>query len=253
MNRCDKTIVWADKSWSPLSGCYGPGGSAEHPHVCSYCYASRIATRFAGSKSFPNGFAPTWHPERLDEPLKLRKPSRIFVGSMTDMFGSWVASYLLARVLEVIATCPQHTFYTLTKQPQNIMEALFGATEMLTRDEKLDTNLVGRLKQNLWLGTSVDTQARADAALHPMFDVARAGWHVFASIEPLLTAIRPVTLAWAEWQIIGAQTGPGAAKHRPEREWVTHLMNVAVGRVPVFLKDSITKLWPDLQRREWPQ
>ena len=57
VNDISKTIGWADKSWNVLTGCYGPGGSAEHPAVCSYCYAAQIAHRFAGSKAFPNVYA----------------------------------------------------------------------------------------------------------------------------------------------------------------------------------------------------
>ncbi len=238
------------ETWNPFGwGCYGPGGSAEHPQRCSYCYARRLAKRKMRTCPQCQAFVPHWHPEQLDTPLHRKQPRRIFCGSMADPFAPWVTPEQLDAVLEVIAACPQHTFYMLTKWPGNIMGALYQVTEEWPVRELGG----GDYLPNLWLCASIDTQARADAALHPMFAVACAGWHVFASLEPLLTAIGPIMLAWAEWQIIGAMSGPGADKYRPELEWVTHLMNVAVGRVPVFLKSSITALWPDLQRREWPQ
>lgn len=85
-------VDWADYSWSPCVGCYGPGGTAQHPAVCSYCYAKRFAERGLGEYGLhPVGgrFTPRFFPERLNEPGKIKKPSRIFVCSMSDLFGCY--------------------------------------------------------------------------------------------------------------------------------------------------------------------
>lgn len=237
-------IEWTDYTWSPMTGCLGP---ADGP--CPYCYARKIATRFAGNKAFPNGFAPTFHPERLDEPLKVKRPRRIFVASMADPFAPWVSHEHLDAVLDVIGSCPQHTFYMLTKWPQNVMRALYEVTEEWPVRELGGGDYI----PNLRIGASVDTQVRAGASWQPMTDIAAAGWHTFVSIEPMLTAIDSYSLDWADWIILGAQSGRDAAKHQPQRTWVGDILHVWGDATPIFLKDSITALWPDLRRREWPQ
>jgi protein gp37 len=219
-------------TWNPLTGCCGP---ADGP--CPYCYARGIATRFAGTKAFPNGFAPTWHPERLDEPMKVKTPSRIFCGSMTDFFGPWVSREQFGEVLCAIAYAPQHTFYMLTKWPQNITAMLGNATP--------------HMLPNLWIGASVTNQQIDITTAAGMVDVT---WpHKFVSIEPLHGFVGSAFAHWAQWCIVGAESGPGAEKHRPERRWVDGIIEACdIMNIPVFLKSSITALWPDMARQEWP-
>ncbi len=237
MNNIKNSIKWADWSWNPVTGCLGPNGV-----TCQYCYAKRIAERFRGSKAFPNGFEPTWHPERLDEPFRLRKPSRIFVGSITDMFGEWVTWPQMSAVMDVMRQSPLHTFYLLTKQPDRIMSVLARAPGHVWP------------LPNVWLGASIDTQARARDTYEAMYAVRAAGWHTLVSAEPILEWIDPRWFKWAEWIIVGAQSGRDAAKHRPEREWIlSYVEHCSRWGYPLFLKSSITALWPDLTRREWPE
>lgn len=236
-------------TWNPLTGCWGPGGSAEHPKTCPYCYARGIATHYAGTKAWPNGFAPTWHPERLDEPTKVKKPSRIFCGSMADPFAPWVSHEHLDRVLEVIAACPQHQFFMLTKWPGNILSAL----TVNDKAGRSAATVSARAFPNLWIGASLDTQARAESSHDPMWAVHEAGWHTLASIEPMRTRVTPTVLTPYDWIIIGAESGPGAKRHRPERDWIEDIMGYGeLLHTPIFLKDSITQLWPELARKEWP-
>ena len=240
-------IEWCDETWNPFGwGCFGPGGSAEHPKLCSYCFAKRLSLRKMVKCPQCQAFIPHWHPEQLDRPLHWKKPRRVFCGSMCDPFGDWVTDDQLDQILDVMANCPQHTFYLLTKQPQNIMEKIYNSAcrpPFIFRRS---------LPRNVWLGASIDTQARAQSSDADMTNVLSYGWHTFASVEPMLTAISPASLMWAEWIIIGAESGRDAAKHKPQREWIEHILNVADGETPVFLKDSITRLWPDLARQEWP-
>src|SRR5579863_9302804 len=96
LNGPDNAIGWCSHTWNPVSGClhgcrFGPN---ETP-----CYAEVIAERFRGSKAFPNGFDPTFHPDRLLDPLREKKPARIFVCSMADLFGSWVQDEWIERTL----------------------------------------------------------------------------------------------------------------------------------------------------------
>jgi len=126
-------IPYCDYTWNPATGCL---------HGCSYCFAERIAKRFSGSKAFPDGFKPRFHPERLGEPLKIKKPSVIFVSDMGDLFGDWVPEKCITEVLGVVGECPQHTFLFLTKNPKRYKRFNFP--------------------KNAWLGTSVENQAAAD-------------------------------------------------------------------------------------------
>lgn len=229
-------------------GCYGPTGTVDHPQLCSYCFAKRLSIRKLRGCSLCQQFIPHWHPEQLDKPLHWRKSKRVFVESMGDPFGDWVTDEQLDQVLDVMADCPQHTFYLLTKQPQNIIEKIYNSA--------CQPPFIFRraLPINVFLGATVDTQSRADSSLKPMLEVVHEGWKTFVSIEPILTHIDPWTVTWADWIIIGAESGRNAAKHQPEREWITDITDFALHfGIPVFLKNSILKLFPDLPcRQEWP-
>lgn len=214
-------IEWCDYTWSPITGCL---------HGCSYCYARKIATRFAGTRQFPNGFTPTWHPERLNEPLAVKKPARIFVCSMSDPFGDWVEPEWLDKMLEVMAAAKQHQFMLLTKRPENVYSKLY---EHQPRRLDPDTYV-----PNVWLGCTL-TGSKDDHAPTSGLEycLPEVGWHTFVSIEPLLGPIDPSRYSWAEWIIVGAQSDPTV---RPEREWVESIVKAAEGR-PVFIKGSMAK------------
>jgi protein gp37 len=169
---------------------------------------------------------------------------------MTDYFGDWVSHEQFDEVLEVIDNCPQHTFYMLTKQPQNVMSMLY--------DTNIDDNVRylggGDYIPNLWIGASVTDDKMAHRTKPHMLEVSDSGWHTFVSVEPILGYITPLWLTWAEWIIIGAMSGRSAAKHVPERMWVEDIVNVATAdHVPVFLKDSLMPKYADLLRQEWPE
>ena len=119
-------IEWAEKTWNPITGC------SKISEGCRNCYAERMSKRLAGRCGYPkeNPFAVTLHPERLEEPLRWRKPSRIFVCSMGDLFHEDVPDEFIDQVFGVILACrilkniPSHTFLILTKRPERMARYL---------------------------------------------------------------------------------------------------------------------------------
>ncbi len=215
-------IEWCDMTWNPVTGCL---------HGCKYCYARGIARRFAAKETpdpdslftslyradgicelgepvrdddgkilpFPNGFTPTFHHYRLNEPAKRRKPCTIFVGSMCDMFGSWVADKWIKDVFEATNKAPQHRYLFLTKNSKRYL-ALQEKGLLHTGD-------------NMWYGTTVNNTADF---LKPCraYDLHLAKYSAkvttFLSIEPLLSEIVGIGLKnidLFDWIIIGAETG----------------------------------------------
>jgi len=231
LNDVSKTIGWADFSWNPLTGCW---------RHCPYCYARRIATRFAGTKAFPDGFKPTFHPERLNEPLKLKKPSKIFVCSMGEIFSSMEGDMeFVNKIIQVALECPQHTFQFLTHKPY-----LY----------KLYT-----FPQNCWLGATINNNERAgplgsldirlllDRRLDKKPNIS------FVSFEPLLADIElPQEFCLLDWVILGGQTGP--KKFYPLEDWIKRIEEKADEfGIPVYEKSNLRKEWEKLPRREFPK
>ena len=110
-------IPWADESWNPVRGC------TEISEGCKHCYARAVAEgRLRGKHGYDNvdPFAVTFIPKRLDMPLHWRKPRRIFVNSMGDLFHEDVEVEWQRAVWSVMDRCPQHTFFILTKRPLSI-------------------------------------------------------------------------------------------------------------------------------------
>ena len=228
-------IEWTDYTWNPVTGCL---------RGCEYCYARRIAERF----NKPYGFYPTYHIGRLQEPLKVKKPSRILVCSMADLFGEWWFSVdnkplnagptIVNSILDIVRQCPQHTFQFLTKSPQHLA---FG----------------NPWPANCWVGVTATDWGSYLTALMGLKEVKASVR--FVSLEPLLENV-PLAAAVVgtngdcfgvqdlDWLIVGAQTGPGAKP--PENGWVAEIVGVAeAASVPLFLKDNLG--WPG-KRQEWP-
>jgi len=110
-------IEWTDYTWNPITGCL---------HGCPYCYAKKITKRFP--KNYPNGFNPTFYPERLDDPGKVKKPSMIFTVSMGDMFGSWVDIAWIEKIIETITSyLLLFIFYFITYANQTICQKVHGS------------------------------------------------------------------------------------------------------------------------------
>jgi protein gp37 len=199
---------WWDESWNPVVGCSAVSEG------CARCYAQGMAVRFG----FPWG-GPRFMPERLERPLRRRKPTRYFLGSMTDLFQDGVEREWLDAVLDVVGRCPRHTFMALTKRPERMMRIFWGE----------------RLPDNLWLGVTAENQRRANERVYALLQTpARVR---FVSVEPMLEPvfIGASWLAELEWVIAGPETGPGARECRAE--WVEALAaECASSGVPFFDK-----------------
>jgi protein gp37 len=276
-------IEWTDMSWSPVIGCSrispGCGGASG----VGGCYAERlVATRMSKNPKLPmyhglgrlneNG-DPRWSgevrflPERLDEPLRKRKPQRIFVCDMSDLFHEKVMDEQIAAVFGVMAAAPQHTFQVLTKRAARLPEWFkwarvvlaeqqreIGAAPNVTRSvidaaaEYLKAFGDGPLNDawraanadpwplpNVWLGVSVEDRKHG---LPRIEELRRTPAAVrFLSIEPLLEDLGEIDLTGVHWVIVGGESGPGA---RPfDLAWARSIRNqcLAAG-VPFFMKQA---------------
>jgi len=219
-------IEWATKTWNPVTGCTPISAG------CAGCYAARMAIRIAGRCGYPaeNPFAVTYHPERLDLPTKWKKPQRIFVNSMGDLFHRDVQFSWVLDVLEVISTTQRHVFMILTKRPENIIA--YGWLD------------------NLWIGVTVENAMstwRIDTLRESLAPVR------FISFEPLLEPVGKLDLSGIHWVIVGAETGPGARYMDPD--WARDIRDQckAAGVAFFFKKMSKKATIPDdLMIREFP-
>ena len=235
-------IEYLDEALSPLGwGCYGPGGTAEHPNICygGNCWAKLWAAR--GMQKCPEcrAFRPHWHPEELEKVAHWRKPRRVGVQFMGDLFGEWVPSSHIEAVLRVTGWQRQHTFFFLTKNPQRMQDFTFPS--------------------NAWAGTTVEDTA---AIMRVANLVQVRAEHKWLSIEPMLgpilSALGPYLAGhnWGGkrsigWVVVGAQSGPGATP--PAREWVEDLVAQCRGHgIKVWIKDNVRKAYPELPRTQQP-
>jgi len=206
MSSANTSIEWTEKTWNPTTGCtkISPG--------CKNCYAERITKRFPNN--FPNGFDFTLHPDRLNEPRRWRKPSLIFVNSMSDLFHEEMPLDFLKQIFEVMRETPRHIYQVLTKRHENLAEL---APELSPWPD------------NVWIGVSVEN---ADYK-HRIGYLRQVPAAVrFISFEPLLGPVGQVDLTGIHWIIVGGESGPG---RRPIREeWVLDLRDQALAQNVAF-------------------
>ena len=227
-------IEWTDATWNVVTGCtkVSPG--------CDNCYAETFAERWRGTAGhhFENGFDITLRPERLALPLRWRKPRRVFVNSMSDLFHKDIPDDFIARVFAIMALTPQHTYQILTKRHARMRSLIGGPCKcghqpgehlrsaMAWAVSKANPNRVPGVPDNaeqlvygrgiwplpnVWLGVSVENQKWADIRVPALLDTPAAVR--FLSCEPLLgpvdlanwmPPVSPVPAAgaprtWAEW------------------------------------------------------
>lgn len=285
-------IEWTDSTWNPIIGC------TRVSEGCQHCYAVRMAHRLGSNPETPqykgltfmgaNG--PEWSgevrclPDGLEKPFHWRKPRRIFVGSMTDLFHPLVPFEFLDRIFAVMALCQRHTFQVLTKRPERMREylsldiTLNSIGDMVAHSNHPCGGFTWPLP-NVWLGVT-PTKDQDIATLLQCPAVAR-----YVSIEPMLRAwdikdhLMPIcqqcghpvdnfngnsTGRWCQtcpeegiigldWVICGGETGPGARPMDPA--WVRSLRDQCqAAGVPFFVKKMSGGGQPpeDLRIREFP-
>jgi len=249
-------IAWTDSTWSPVTGCTKIAAG------CKNCFADAMTRRFWkqwGCESPPNHFKVRLHPERLEQPLHWRKPRRIFVCSMSDLFHEQVPFAFVDRVFAAMINCKRHTYQLLTKRPQRALDYYVG------RNWRHDLS-------HIHLGVSCSTQADLNRMAEDFFPIPAAVR--FLSLEPLLEPIRLDGVFIKQrighspgyfldvrpglhWCVIGCESGSGA---RPcKDEWVISIVNQcneAIPRIPVFTKQLARdgKAWKltEKNRNEWP-
>lgn len=207
------------------------------------CYAEDVAEGLA-SAAYPEGFAHHyWHPEVLREPLALKEPAGIFLGSMSDIMGHWVPDEQIAQVLEMTQQASWHTFFLLTKNPKRLLQ---------WRDQ---------IPENVWVGASAPPsfmwgkklderlQVRMlDLALETLAQLDNVCW---MSFEPLSFDVSPTVWTYARlnWAVIGAASN-GRTTYQPNPDHVRSLLDVLdEQRVPVFFKENL--VWTP-RREEFP-
>jgi protein gp37 len=213
----NSSIEWTDATWNPIRGCtkVSPG--------CAHCYAETFAERFRGVKGHPfeQGFDLRSVPEKLEDPLTWRKPKRIFVNSMSDIFHEAIPDTYIESVARVMVQANWHTYQVLTKRSTRMRELL-------------NTRLrFAAVQQHIWWGVSVEDKAYG----LPRIDHIRASPASvrFLSIEPLLENLGEIDLSGIHWVIVGGESGFGARPMR--REWVVSIRRQCRrGDVPFFFK-----------------
>jgi protein gp37 len=205
----DTSIEWTDATWNPVAGCtvLSPG--------CTNCYAMRMAARLdaIGMEKYQgltrkSGRRAVWTGKiRLDRaalavPLRWKKPRRIFVNSMSDLFHEAVPPEFVAAVWSVMSATPWHTYQILTKRPDRMADLTASLPTL----------------PNVWLGTSVENAdyLRRIDQLRKVRTAVR-----FISFEPLLGSVAAANLRGIHWAIVGGESGPGARQML--EEWVDEI------------------------------
>lgn len=271
----DTAIEWTEKTWNPTTGCdrVSPG--------CDNCYALTLAKRLKGmgaakyqkdgdAETSGPGFGITEHPDSLTIPLSWRKPQKVFVNSMSDLFHKGISDESIAKVFAVMAATPRHTYQVLTKRHGRMRSLLSSdAFRILTKDAHAEMQLSKALPykplvinawplKNVWLGVSVENQEWADIRVPSLVQTPAAVR--FLSCEPLLGSVdvsrwlpKPLCDACEadmeapmcnqcyadfkadhiDWVIAGGESGSG---FRPvDEQWVRSLRDQCVNAGTAFL------------------
>lgn len=220
-------IEWCDATWNPVTGC------TPVSEGCENCYAKRIYERFNDGPFSQI----TLHYDRMRIPQRWRKPRRIFVCSMSDLFHKDIPYGHISMVWANMAFAQQHKYFILTKRPERMARIVTGAPKYV------------------WLGGSIENQKTADRRVWLL--LSTPAHNRFVSIEPMLGPIVLPKAVWArlDWIICGCESGPN---RRPMNlNWVRSLRDQAVeAGVPFFLKQAdigdgkVTKT-PPIDGKRW--
>jgi protein gp37 len=260
----NSNIEWTDATWTIVTGCtkVSPG--------CKHCYAERDWARLSSNPAVRKYFGRDFgdvrlHPASLDQPIRWRRPRRVFVPSMGDLFHEGIGDHKIAAVFAVMAACPQHQFQVLTKRAARMRAFMAGRAmpECIAALATVAPDLTARITpppdwppRNVSLGVSAEDQAMADARISELLRTLAAVR--FVSLEPLLAGVDlgnylvppgaperivvphslPVEympVVGLDWVIAGGESGP---KARPTHPDAFRLLRdqCARARVPFLLK-----------------
>jgi protein gp37 len=209
---CQTKIEWTECTWNPVTGC------SKVSEGCRNCYAEKMAVRLKamGQPNYANGFRITVHEHMVDAPLKWKRPTMVFVNSMSDLFHEMVPLEFIQRLFRVMGRCSHHTFQVLTKRSERLMA--------------VSPQLVW--PSNVWMGVTVEKNDYTFRVDHLRATPAKIK---FLSMEPLLGPVPAMDLSGIDWVIVGGESGPGA--RGMSTDWVRDIQRQAVGSgVPFFFK-----------------
>jgi protein gp37 len=204
-------ISWTDETWNPITGC------TKFSIGCKNCYAYRMAGMFKREYANPkyrNGVKVTTHPSTLNEPLAMKKPRKIFVCSMSDLFHAEVPTEFIEDIFSTMTRAHWHTFILLTKRSRRLAE------------------WPHKMPRNVWPGVSVETQKHVTR----IDDLRQVDARVrVVSFEPLVGPINEVDLTGIGWVIVGGETGMHSRKM--EEDWAKRLLAISTeAGVPFYFK-----------------
>lgn len=264
-------IAYVDETINPIRTKDGGWHCVKRSPGCLHCYAEKINKRFGDKlpyyESLDRKVELILNEKALEKPLHWKKPKRIFVQDMSDLFLDTTPTWMIDRILEVIAACPQHTFLMLTKRPENLEKKLYEVTP----DNPCRELGGGDYFSNLHLGVTAENQEMADKRIPILLQIPGFHW---VSLEPLLGKIdlkklnidMPSELSdlrYKEvdcldgnfrhdipfvgpinWVVCGGESGPGARPMNPD--WARELRDQCViAGIPFFFKS-----WGEYHERD---
>ena len=231
----NSAIEWTDATWNPTTGCTKISAG------CDNCYAARFAERWKGVEGHPYqfGFDLRIHEKRLSQPSLWKKPRRIFVNSMSDLFYKGIPKNFRDDVFDVMEEADQHQYQILTKRSSLMMKYIN------TRYKEKPC------PKHIWLGVSVENSQAKSRIEH----LRKTNCEIrFLSLEPLIGPLGLINLKNIDWVIVGGESGPGA---RPiEEKWVLNILKQCEKKKVAFFFKQWGGRTPKangrlLQNREW--
>lgn len=208
-------IEWTDYSINIIKGYC--------PNTCSYCYSHRMYNRFKWDKTI------RYDVNELKKLKSIKEPSRIFVGSMIDMYHPDIPSRWVREIIKITRNYPGHTFITLTKYPNKLSTYSFP--------------------ENWWVGVTVDKNRISSICVLEGLDIKGKK---FISFEPLLESMEYTYPDDVDWIIIGGLTG--SKKWYPPEEWIKYIEQRADKfGIPIFEKNNLRNDWKQSWRKEFPK
>lgn len=244
-------IEWCTKVWNPFTGCSWASSGCDHCYAKPFALRMKLNPNAKVAYKYRNGFEPTFHPESLSEPATWKKPQRIFVCSMSDLFHEKHSFDDICEVMNTIRRNHMHTFLVLTKRPER-MKAYFNW---------VNSPPFGQIdySTNLWLGVTIENQEQADNRIPVLLTIPAV--KRFISVEPMLGDVnlrKRITqrisndmlnsfelISCIDWVIAGGETGSKARPLNPK--WIYSIRNQCnVSGVPFFFKQ-----WGEYGYGEW--